>query len=264
MIYDLKYCVNSVQADLELPEGKQYLRLLKFAIDAFRRLNLAGQLPTIKTETLEVDKATNTVIIPQDYVSYTKIGICCNGYFINFDIADNLCLQAPGQPTACACDDEIAETITKCCEGGEGWAGDNVASWYYPYYSHVHNNQFVAGFYGMGAGFRHGGYKINLEAGIIQFDSCVRADEVVLEYVSTGIGGDGNATIPQGAIGAICARIHEMNCLLSRDPMVRQNSSTWNRKWVAESSAFVKRNNALNYTEWLTLFRDLTYATPKR
>jgi len=262
-VYDLNYCVNSTLADIDKNETKAYLRHLKWANDAFRRLNLAGGLPTIKTATLVVDKATNTVTLPNDYISYTKIGLCINGHLLNFDMDDTLCLQSAEPASVCPCsDEEISTAIQGCCNGN--WGGDSWASWYYPFYSQWHNGQYVAGIYGAGAGFRRGGYKINLEANKIQFNSCVTADEIVLEYKSSGLSTDGNAVVPQDAIPPILAYIHWRRCLFSKDIMEKRDAEMHRRSWVTESAAMFKRQNALTYSEWLSLFRSLTYQTPKR
>lgn len=263
-IYTLDYCVQSTLADIDQTETKAYLRHLKWANDAFRRLNLADGLPTMKTVTLPVDQATNTAILPNDYIEYSKIGICVNGVLINFDLNDSLCLDSAEPASVCACsDEEITTTIQTCCNGG-GYGGDGWGTWYYPYYSSWHNGQFVAGIYGVGAGFNRGGYKINLEANKIQFDSCVTAQEVVLEYKSSGLSSDGNAIVQQTAIPAILAYIHWRRCLFSKDMAVKRDAENHRRSWVAESSAMFKRKEALTYTEWLQLFRKLTYQTPKR
>lgn len=265
-IFDLNYCVQSTLADIDKGEGKAYLRHLKWANDAFRRLNLASGLPTMKTVTLTMDTATNTVTLPQDYIEYSKIGVCRNGVLVNFDMNDSLCLQSADAASVCECSsEEISTTIDTCC-GNDIWMGDsaNWGTWYYPYYSSWHNGQFVAGIYGVGAGFNHGGYKINLEAWKIQFDSCVTATEVVLEYKSSGLSGDGNAIVPQTAIPPIIAYIHWKRCLFSRDVMDRRSAESHRLTWVAESSAMFKRKNALTYNEWLQLFRAATYQTPKR
>jgi hypothetical protein len=259
-IYTLEYCVNSTLADIDKTESKAFLRHLKWANDAFRRLNLADGLPTMKTVTLEVDSSTNTAILPNDYIEYSKIGLCVNGVLVNFDMNDALCLDSAEADSVCACtDEEITAGIEACCNGigSEG-------TWYYPYYSQYHNGQFVAGIYGAGAGFRHGGFKINLEANKIQFDSCVTASEVVLEYKSSGMSTDGNAIVQQTAIPAIEAYIHWKRCKFSKDTMEKRDTEMHRRTWVAESSAMFKRKNALTYSDWLSLFRKLSFQSPKR
>jgi hypothetical protein len=259
-VYTLDYCVNSTLADIDKTESKAYLRHLKWANDAFRRLNLADGLPTMKTATLPIDSSTNTAILPNDYLDYYKIGVCVNGVLINFDLNDSLCFDSNEPDSVCECtEEEITTTIEACCNGVGGYD-----TWYYPYYSQYHNGQFVAGVYGVGAGFKHGGFKINLEANKIQFDSCVTAEEVVLEYKSSGMSSDGNAIVQQTAIPAIMAYIHWRRCLFSKDVMEKRDAEAHRRTWVAESSAMFKRANALTYNDWLTLFRKLTFQTVKR
>lgn len=279
--FSIDYCVNSVLADLELPESKKYLQFLKFGVDAFRRLNLAGIMPTVKTKRLEIDPFTHTARIPNDFVRLNKLGVMCGGHLINFDIDYSLALKSPNQIDTCPCSpQEIKRQMEEMCCRGEGnnqassttpptaqqqyFDTDAALSWYYPFYSRWHNGQYTAGFFGMGAGFRRGGYLTNTEANIFQFDPCLHIDEVVLEYISTGIDESGNAIIPQNAIEAICAFIHERNCAVSKDQATKQMTAYWNRKWVAAATSMVKREQALSYDEWVLLFRTYTYQIPKR
>jgi hypothetical protein len=259
-VYDLNYCVNSTLADIDKTEGKAYIRHLKWGNDAFRRLNLADGLPTMATVTLPVDQATNTVTLPNNFIEYSKIGLCVNGVLVNFDMNDSLCLDSAEPGSVCACtEEEITTGIEACCNGDGGYD-----TWYYPYFSQYHNGQFVAGIYGVGAGFKHGGFKINLEANKIQFDSCVTADEIVLEYRSSGLSSNGNAIVQQTAIPAITAYIHWRRCKFSKDSTDKRDEEGHRREWVSESAAMFKRKNALTYNEWLSLFRKLTFQTPKR
>lgn len=261
-IFDLNYIVKNVLAKVNKPEKNLYMRLLQFANNGFRRLNLADGMPvTMKTETLPVDQATNTAILPNDYLDYYKIGLCINGVLVNFDMNDSLCLGSAAPASVCACSiDEIASNIAQCCNGSGG-GFEAFGTWYYPYYSYYHNGQFVAGAYGVGAGYRHGGYKINIPANTIQFDSCVTAPEIVLEYKSSGLTGDGNAIIEQTAIPALTAFVQMEYNEAIKDARWAQY---YRRIWVSESAAMFKRKNALTYNEWLSLFRSMTFQIPKR
>jgi hypothetical protein len=179
---------------------------------------------------------------------------------------DSLCLDSSSPESVCACSaEEISRSIDNCaCSGSDlGFIGANstLGTWYYPYYSYWHNGQFVGGAYGVGAGYRHGGYKINIPANKIQFDSCVTASEIVLEYKSSGLTGDGNAIIEQTAIPALTAYVQ-----MEYNESIKDKywADKYRRAFVSESAAMFKRENALSYSEWLSLFRALTYSTPKR
>lgn len=261
-VYSLNYVVQNVLAKINKPEKNLYIRLLQFANNGFRELNLADGMPvTMKTVTLPVDHATNTAILPDDYLDYYKIGLCINGKLVNFDMNDSLCLDSADAPSVCACDSATISTdIANCCNGSV-LGGGAYGTWYYPYYSYYHNGQFVAGAYGVGAGYKHGGYKINLPANKIQFDSCVTAHEIVLEYKSSGLTGDGNAIIEQTAIPALIAYVQMEYNEAIKD---KYWAEKYRRAYVTAASGMFKRQNALSYNEWLSLFRSLTYQTPKR
>lgn len=273
MIYSLDYIVSSCLADIGEPDTSPlYIQMLKWANDGYRRLNLAGLMPiTFKTVTLDIDFATNTAVLPDDYDTYLKIGIVCNGVLINFAACDNIYLRDTSIQV-CKTPEEIRRQIDVCCgtvsqaEGAatdiiSGWGG---VSWFYPYYQHYHNGQFMAGYYGVGAGFNNGGFKINLQTGRIQFDSCVRLQQVVMEYISTGINSTGDALIQQTSIPALMAFVHKQRCSFSRDMKDKQDYNKFANQFTREQRALNSRQNALTLTEWYKLFRSVTYQTAKR
>lgn len=262
-IYSLDYVVRSCLADIDEPDSSPlYTKFLKWANDGYRRLNLAGLMPiTMKSVVLDVDSATNTAELPNDYLYYLKIGLCIEGRIVNFDLADSLCLS-PNEMNACPCsDEEIEQGINNILATGDNWTG---ASWYFPYYQHYHNGQFVAGFYGNGAGFYHGGYKINKTTNRIQFDSFVRAPRITLEYVSSGVNSTGDAIIEQTAIPALMAYVHKQRCAFSKDRNEMMKYGMYSNIFTKEARGLNTRQNALTTAEWYQLFRKFTYQTPKR
>ena len=71
----LAYVVSSVMTYIGVSDEKHYVRFLKWAVDGYRKMNLHGLLPTIRSIELEIDKSTNSANIPDDYIEYLKIGV---------------------------------------------------------------------------------------------------------------------------------------------------------------------------------------------
>lgn len=264
MVYDLNYVVNSVLADLELPQGRHYIRYLKWANDGFRKMNLAGLMPTIKTKRIAVDKTTNTVALPSDYIEYTKIGLCCGGVILNYSMNKDMCLPED-KANFCDCDSEaISCAIGECNNGYYA----SPFGWNYYGYAGVGYGTGNAGFpmplYGLGAGFQYGTFRINTQNGTIQLDSCVTAGEVILEYYSTGLGDDGNCTISQSAIPPLTAFVHWQRALNSIAVQDRQMATQRQRLWESEVRSYVRRKESMNKSEWMQLIRKYTYQTVKR
>lgn len=273
-LYNLDYVVRSCLADIDEPDTSPlYMKMLKWANDGYRRLNLAGLMPvTMKSIYIDVDLATNTFELPNDYLYYIKIGMCYKGHVINLVADENICIR-PDDPKACECDSElIANRIRYGCDCIDGNAVDGQqqfgdwfnVTWYYPYYQHYHNGQFTAGYYGRGAGFYGNGFRVDAANNRIQLDSCIRMDKVYMEYASSGLNETGDAIIPQDAIPALQAFIHKQRCAFSRERTDKQQYPQFANLFRVEHRAMASRQQALTGAEWYNLFRNLTYQTPKR
>lgn len=253
----LAYIVSSVMTDIGVADEKHYVRFLKWAIDGFRKMNLHGLMPTIKTVELDVDKTLNVANLPEDYIEYVKVGICVNGVWINFDLNNNICNTGEAK---CPCEPTVIENTIY---DTSGIYLDYNNTWEF-YNSHVNNGIFTAGYYGVGAGFNGGGYKIDLDNGRIIFDSYVNASKVVLEYRSTGIADDGSARVDEGAIEALTAYVNYQRCTFSKDPMDIRLISHFKSVFEMASMSYNMRNNARTPHYWMQLMRSDIHQAVKR
>lgn len=264
--YTLSYCVNSVLADMDETSKRHYQKFLHYAIQGYRRLNLGNMVDTtIKTAKLDVDLNTRTAKLPADYVDFLKVGYSCNGVIINLDYNDELMLELSDDafPDACECQDTLNQCQELCSNIGTGdVSGYPLLStiWYYtPYY---HNNQYTAGFYGVGAGRCRNAYRINKEKWQIQFDSYIRADYVIMEYRSNGID-CGDAYIEESLIPAITAYIH-WKAALHDNTKNRLEAQMFERLWKQEVRGVMARKAALTSWDWVQLWRRSMRQMPKR
>ena len=252
---DLQYIVNSTQIDTGEMSNAEFARRLKWAIDGYRKLNMHGLAPSIKSTFLDVDKNTNTVELPADYQAYTKIGICVNGYIINFDYNREICLAE--KDALCACDSATIQNTLNTISGGFNVAG--VEQWHYQDFRY-NNLNHTAGLYAVGGGFYGGGYRIDEQNQRICFDSYVSADKVLLEYQSSGIDDNGNALIDDNMVPCLLAFVHWKRCQFSSDRLM----AMYKNEWEQEAVALTAIRNGMTGDEFVGLIRQYIHQSIKR
>lgn len=256
--------VNQALMDLNLPFSPNFERYLHFAIKGFREMNLLGLAPTVKSVQLPVNQNTNTVQLPEDFVDYLRIGLCCNGTMINLVLNDEICLNDQ-YPQACDCTGEqLQNDISTLCNifnannGNCSDCNQYGAVWYWPTYGAYYPNFGIVN-YGIGPGTYKGGYRLNREMNIIQFDSCVNAQSITLEYKSNGIKPDGNVVISEEMIPALNAYIHYQRCTFSQDPMDKQQARSFKSEFVTLMDDLSHRQNALTKETYLDVIRRFSF-----
>ena len=89
-MYNISYIAKSVLADIDAVDNREYQRIVKFAIDGYRKLRLSGLMgQTNKTIKLQIN-TNNVAYLPDDYVDFIKIGINCNGNLLNLDYNEKI------------------------------------------------------------------------------------------------------------------------------------------------------------------------------
>ena len=67
-MYNISYIAKSVLADIDAVDNREYQRIVKFAIDGYRKLRLSGLMgQTNKTIKLQIN-TNNVAYLPDDYV----------------------------------------------------------------------------------------------------------------------------------------------------------------------------------------------------
>lgn len=135
--YTLDYVINTCLMDIGETSTRYKQQFLNYAIQGYRRLNLAGLMPTTKTVLLDIDANTNTATLPDDYIQYNKVGICVGcgdkgiGGFINLCYNPNICSNIQDtELDTCGC----AETfVTEANNVGCGCTDGMQEWWYFPY-----------------------------------------------------------------------------------------------------------------------------------
>jgi len=191
-VVSLQNIVYNVLNDEGIYSKENFKRYLQWVIRGFTQLNLYN-MRTLEVVTLDMSD-TGVVTLPDDYIDYTKIGICVNGTILTLGLNNDLCL-----PRTQLCAEDVNSNFNAV----------NVAS-YGGYY-------FGASSWGKGAsptifgytgGFAESYYRIDTELRQIQFSSAVDRGEIILEYLSSGVSITGNTYIPRQAVEALIAFCH--------------------------------------------------------
>lgn len=150
---------------------KRYPRFLQIAISGLRDLN-SKSTKRINWARLEVTD-NDVAYLPDDYIKYTKIGVCEDGKLLHLGYAKGMC-----PPDTDKCGDI---SITQFDEEGD----DNSYVVYSPVYSDYSERGEDLGrdFGSIGGGNTGGYYRVFPEEGYIALNG-VDADEIVMEYHS--------------------------------------------------------------------------------
>jgi hypothetical protein len=197
-IVNLDYVVNHVLMDLDDSSMRMYKKFLQYAINGFTDLNLFT-LQNVKVAYLPISEQ-KTVNLPVDYIEYTKIGFNEGGKMGVFGANEDLLLPRRTDD----CGNEINDNTGDC-------SIDEIVFPNYGYYfaPHYRNGQYVGELYaGLGGGNPNGSYRIDQDRRQIAFSSDVGVDEIILEYKSSGVAGDGSTNVPRQCVPALVAYVH--------------------------------------------------------
>lgn len=171
--------VYEVMNDLNQVSMTDYKRFLQWAIRGYKKLNIFY----LNTKEVFVSKVTeiNTVSLPDDYISYSKIGFLLGNEIHTLSRNDSIL------------------TLFRESEGKEVVGDDMLASQSTPIgtWLAVPNKTYNIGF-----------YKEDKKNNRLIFQGDLRGLDIVVEYISTGIKLDGQTYIPEITREPLIAYIH--------------------------------------------------------
>jgi hypothetical protein len=164
---------------------KYYQRNMRLANAAFRDLAL-NIVPVTKSFIVEID-GTKAVDVPNDFVYYTKIGVCRNGRIITLSLDNELCQEEQ----SCGCQSqEEAEAMMEAIANGT-----LTPTYGYPFYGYD-GGYPIGELYGYAGGFNvFGFYKFDKAKNRILFHGLRIGEVVIIEYKSNGVG-NGASVVP--------------------------------------------------------------------
>ena len=258
-MYNISYIAKSVLADIDSVDNREYQRIVKFAIDGYRKLRLSGLMgQTNKTIKLQIN-TNNVAYLPDDYVDFIKIGINCNGNLLNLDYNEKILGQINENEADCEYSSlsEMQDVLCGCKNKPNG-----CSTWWYSYPTWL-DGQFYGGYYGYGSSVYRGGYKIDLNQRIIAFDSWVKSHEVILEYESNGIEGD-STIIPESAIPVLTAYVHYKKNMHNPNLQTRLAIQPYYQEYIQELKGFRARTAAMTAHDWKQIYLDTFRQSVKR
>jgi len=146
---------------------------MQIAIDGLTHLRIYHQA-AIEVVYLTINEA-GIAVLPPTYIDYIKVGMTVSG-------SNDLYILGINPRMALNRAQECGEDIRVMSTAGVG-----ISDGYF-FTPHERNGSYVPTLYGIGGGFARAYFKIDKEAGQIQFDGSIPNGEIVLEFKSTGVG----------------------------------------------------------------------------
>lgn len=258
MLKNLIYVVQEAKLNMGIvstDHDQQFLQWSIRGLSELRKLEMYDDC--VKSVRLPVypkdaDHSNRWANLPLDYNGFVQIGICVGGVFINLDKNNDLCDTGE----ACPCNDSaaIAAQIQGCCDGTA-----SPIFWNYPMYGSPYSWSYSTGSYAQGAGWYSGGYKIDAARGIISFDDCVHPDNVTLVYFGEIVNDMGNALIIDDMVLILTNWIEYCKKRYNPDRFVRAEAPAARNTWYSTIRDLNSKNQKLNKSEWLKLFRKFSF-----
>lgn len=169
-VKNIRWVVLSQMNRMGMTDERDYERMEQFAFECWQQELKVRAMASIEVYRSDVP-STGVIHLPEDYIRYTKIGICRQGRIYTLTLDPDLC---PKNANIC------------------GSLEDVNLSEQYPIVPHVFNGQFYGG-YELPALFMAGGgvnkdgyYRVDSGKGVVYLDSVFANSEIVIEYQSTG------------------------------------------------------------------------------
>jgi hypothetical protein len=260
-IVTLEYVVHRVLMDRDDNSMRFFKKFLQYAIDGMTELNLFT-IQSVKVAYLEVDQNTKTANLPDDYMMYTKIGYNNRGTVYTLSLNEDLMLVRKTD----SCGNGVNENLDTCGDSdSENGLISNSLPYTDLYYTpHYRNGQFVGELYG-GRGNQNnaGYYRIDEARRKIVFNSEISLDEVILEYKSSGVAGDGSTIVPRQYVPALVAYVH-WQLKEYKDKVPQSEKSRLRQRYIDQYN--MVRRLTLDFTveEYLDFTRNSYRQSPKR
>jgi len=171
-------------------------RYLQMAIEGYSDIQIFN-INSVEVAYLSVDPDTKIAKLPADYIAMSKIAVNVCGQLVTLTVNNDITPLRP--ETICSAP---IEDCTDCLS--------QINSGYYfsPFW---YQGQYITTLYSVGGGFNFCYYKIDVANGRILFNGNVPHDEVILEYISSGVTA-GGTPIPRQAAQSLKAYLHWRSC----------------------------------------------------
>lgn len=247
----LAYCVAQAKMEMDVfTEIKYDEKFTQLALNSFADFNMfISKQIEVAYKTINSD---GYIELPNDYIELVKLGIPVGGKLYNLGINNKILLRRS----------EISSTAAAQIFNGEGEEIDIPLYGYY-YIDHYYNNEYIGGLYGLGGGFSPSFYRIDREKNQIQFDTAVPRNEVVLEYVSTGIKNTSSTVIPRDMVPYVVSFIIYKHYSRNRKVSGSFRSEMY-QIMIEEENKLLNRKYTFNIDEYLRTMHSVHSQTVHR
>jgi hypothetical protein len=242
--------VRQALADRGENTTRYYARYLHYALGMMKKLNL-DVLEDIKTVRIPVT-ARGTVPFPDDYITYSKIGIKVGDRLYCFNRDNTITKER---------DDAYSKNGNFYNDAQSKFGGGGAYHYFYNYndnsgqyadsievYGHAHNNV--------------GYFKEDPECREFILSSEVGATSVVLEYVANVVNPDSETLVPVMAEDTVKEYIHFQHARFSKTVGVGERQLE-EKEWLDELSNLNMRLSDLSYQGLLDVMRRQSTLAPK-
>ena len=245
-VVSLEYVVSLALMDIGDDSLRDYKKFLQYGILGLTDLNLFVS-QSVKVAYLTISE-TKTAELPDDYIEYTKIGYNNGGVISTFSLNNDLMMPHGTDD----CGDPVNDNLGSCGEGRSLFA------------PHYRNGLYIGSLYGGTGGLRSDGYfRIDDEKRQIVFNSEANVDEVILEYKSSGISGDGTTIVRRQFVQALRAYIHWQR-IQYNDKESGSRKRELRDAYYLEFDIVKGLENSFTIEEYLDMVRGTYKQTPKR
>jgi hypothetical protein len=192
----LRSIAKSVMNELKVKDFADYENILQLVVEGALEINIHSS-PSVEVKYLTVP-ASGVVKFPTDMLYYTKIGVRSGGRVWTLTLNREMVTPAryaDGENTLCEVTPEDIATNSD--------PADAMAT-----YGYVEFFQGQAPLYGISGGVNSAYYNVDYGRRTISISGSIPSQELILEYVSTGITVSGATMIPRTAVPAIKAYTH--------------------------------------------------------
>jgi hypothetical protein len=223
----------------------KYARFLQIAISGLRELNMDAS-GVAKAVELTFDSTTSSVAIPDDFITHTKIGICCGGHIQYMGFNNNICL--PSDYSSCA------TTTTNNGSDSLAIVGD--------FGTKTRNSEEMGRSYGLGGGYSFAEYKFDYPNGLILIKSHLLIDTVYMEYIADPSLVNGDYMIHPYDTEAIKAFIYWKDIQRNKNINGREKESA-KMEWLRNKILVRQRHASFTLEEAKQVIRKANKQAPK-
>jgi len=245
-IVSLRYVVSSVLNE-KMEDDRNYERYLQLAIEGFTELNIGS------TKNVEVTYKTvpeiNMVDLPNDCIDITVLGRVQGNRIFTLTREDLIPLPR----------------TEECGESTNPYKSKSVSDsdLIYTFSDHYAYGNYVPALYGYSGGANDAYYRIDWERRKIILQGSVPGDEIVIEYISSGVNMSGSTQIPRQWVETLKRYVHwksiEYDSTFPMGEKERKRNQYWDER---------RKAHAFEWSFTLDEYLDTKYAeykqTPKR